>query len=987
MDRFPRRLRPFRAVLVLLGLLAAAECAARETVLRIALPGAYAPQVRQLAAAPPRCVDPPPACKPGLCAEEERACLRYRYAVGSDYQVLDWLQNGKVDGAVVPATTLELLKRALGDAFEAEFLVDRKLPLSALELRGYRLALNGDRGGLPLRDAQAELDALLRDLLDGQPRDDVVVDLPSHLSPVVPELFARARAAAEAKPGAEAASRHALMRALLPRLRFAAGAPARSPLRLRLSEEDGGPLADVMLVRRLALPEPLGKAESRLPPPGAAAAFLDDLAQARSGATKQDALHRFAAGNYVSESAGWRSRMRFSFTLDELHGILRSHAAPDTLEDEGIALVLTGGGVKAAWQTKLVDHLYGQGYLRNVFAPGEPDPQAVPVKYVVGTSGGALLGIFVASLDNAYPPPQLSTKLWYQHDENGVAQRLLSSADVFPLVDLMRWLSFVWCMVLFTAVCALLSLYLRRVRGYAPATVCDEASRFWRLSLPWLAVLAGTPWLLVYVNGRHGAEHIPAIQGGFYFVYLLIGVYSDHRFVVRAAPRQVRPGWPPLLLGLAGAGLVLAALFSDRVDPPIVPIGPFSLTLPALIACIGVLLACLAFHWWLSRSARWVEPVAREALPAFAFLVGVCAASYVLLFAATRLGLASMFELTSGFWMVLGAAALLASAASAWLAFGARVPWIRRRFDYLLAAHPSRCSDRLHWISSARYSRIILGLTAGWVWWNLIVAPGLYGNGNAQHYFQAAARNVFGERAVGAGAPTDLDVAFRAFYAAPVTALEKGVERYVMFQPREAYEPGAKGTQLAGYRSWLSIANDPRWLTIDSAEAQRSLVMRVAFASGSPFPVFPAHRIALPGIGEELLVDGGYAHNVPVEASKRLGARRVLVINSSPRAEPAAAQAGEGGFRYVGNLTWLLRGIIPYLYERSQVEDALSAEDLLVGLVAPSADPHGWPFLTDFRDEVIERLFAEAEKDRALRIGTIENWGRPAFTRRAVPAP
>jgi len=31
----------------------------------------------------------------------------------------------------------------------------------------------------------------------------------------------------------------------------------------------------------------------------------------------------------------------------------------------------------------------------------------------------------------------------------------------------------------------------------------------------------------------------------------------------------------------------------------------------------------------------------------------------------------------------------------------------------------------------------------------------------------------------------------------------------------------------------------------------------------------------------------------------------------------------------------MLRWIVPYLYERSQVEDALSAEDLLVALIAP----------------------------------------------------
>jgi hypothetical protein len=125
---------------------------------------------------------------------------------------------------------------------------------------------------------------------------------------------------------------------------------------------------------------------------------------------------------------------------------------------------------------------------------------------------------------------------------------------------------------------------------------------------------------------------------------------------------------------------------------------------------------------------------------------------------------------------------------------------------------------------------------------------------------------------------------------------------------------------------------------------------------------------------------------VPVEAGKRLGARRVLVINSSPREPAAQPEAGGRRFRYVGNLTWMLRWIIPYLYERSQVEDALSAEDLIVALIAPSASPRGWPFLTDFRAEVISRMFEESEKDQTLRIGSIENWGRPAFTRRP-PAP
>lgn len=972
MDRLLRRLRPLPPVLVALGLLAATPCAARDTVLRVGLPHAYEREVQARTGAQKRCLDP------------GAECIRYRYALGSDYQLLEWLQNGKIDGAVVPAMTLELVRRTVGSRFENEFLVDAQLPLNDMPLRRYRMALRAEREGLPLADAQAQLEGLFQALLAGGRGEDTVVDLASHLSAGVPELFGRVQAWMRAHPDRGADPRHtldAVMGRLVARLRFAAGGAAGVPLHLVLAEEPGGPLAHVFLVRRLALPRALSTRESRMPPLAAERGFLDYLAGAAKAAAPESELRRFAAGNYVSESTGWRSRFRFAFTLDELHGILRSHAAPDPADDDGIALVLTGGGVKAAYQTRLIDHLYGGGYLHNRFAPGEPDPASVPVKYVVGTSGGALLGIFVASLDDSYPRPQLSTRLWHRH-ENGEPGPPLSSGDVFPALDLMRWLSLVWCMVLFTGVCALTSLYLRGGRAGAPAQAGDAGSRFWRISLWWVVLLAATPWLLAFMNGEYGAEHIPAIQGAFYFVFLLIAIYSDNRLVVRQAPRRVESAWPPAALGAGGIALLAGALLADRENPAIVRVLDFSITRPALIACLGVLLVFLGLHWWLARCAPRLEPVPRQALPAFALMAGVCVLSYAVLFGVVWLGFGSTFELTPEFWIALSAAALAVSAALAYLAYGRGVPLLRQRFDFLLAAHPSRCGGGSHWISTARYSRMILFFTLGWAWWNLIVAPGLYGNQNALGYFQAAARNVFGESAVGKGGDTSLEVTFRAFYAAPVTALDKGIERYVMFQPPQAYAPGASGAALGGYRSWLSVSNDPRWITIDNAQAQRELLIRVAFASGSPFPVFPAHRIKLPGLEEELLVDGGYAHNVPVEAAKRLGARRVLVINSSPREPVAAAPEGEPRLRYVGNLTWMLRWIIPYLYERSQVEDALSAEDLIVALVAPSASPRGWPFLTDFRDHVIDRMFKESEKDRLLRIGSIENWGRPAFTRR-----
>lgn len=112
------------------------------------------------------------------------------------------------------------------------------------------------------------------------------------------------------------------------------------------------------------------------------------------------------------------------------------------------------------------------------------------------------------------------------------------------------------------------------------------------------------------------------------------------------------------------------------------------------------------------------------------------------------------------------------------------------------------------------------------------------------------------------------------------------------------------------------------------------------------------------------------------------------MINSSPR-EPLVQSSGqETRFEAIGNLTWMLRWLIPYFYERSQIEDALSAEDIVVASVAPSASPDGWPFLTDFQSHVIERMFKEPEDDRPRRIGSIESWGNPSrrFATQATPA-
>ena len=90
----------------------------------------------------------------------------------------------------------------------------------------------------------------------------------------------------------------------------------------------------------------------------------------------------------------------FQFTLEESIRLIRSHQ--ESSQQSALALVLPGGGVKAAYQTPVVERLYSHRHLINSQAtlPFEHDKEPLKVEAVIGTSGGALLGYFVARLDS-----------------------------------------------------------------------------------------------------------------------------------------------------------------------------------------------------------------------------------------------------------------------------------------------------------------------------------------------------------------------------------------------------------------------------------------------------------------------------------------------------------------------------------------------------------------------------------------------------------
>ena len=131
-------------------------------------------------------------------------------------------------------------------------------------------------------------------------------------------------------------------------------------------------------------------------------------------------VHAFRRKNYGVKETGTRIRHRFLFSIDEIWNVLNRQT--DSTMDHGIALILTGGGVKAAYQTRLIDQLYNQDYLVNAVTESRlPEGQfgTLPVKHVIGTSGGALLWAFVAAIKNEDKPLALSKLLWQKSVNNG----------------------------------------------------------------------------------------------------------------------------------------------------------------------------------------------------------------------------------------------------------------------------------------------------------------------------------------------------------------------------------------------------------------------------------------------------------------------------------------------------------------------------------------------------------------------------------------
>ena len=557
----------------------------------------------------------------GRCAGQRR--LQVNIAIGNDYQILDWLGQGLVDMAVIPDLTLYLLGRDGVELREVQSLDGRAGDLltpataSRLRSRGY-----GPGGWTERPDPAGDFERFRWQLwcgaIAGPPAGrcsamakgpEHRIALASHLStagflrPVADTarwLAARRAEAGEEDETVDRQRTDAFWTAFFQHARFTFGGDLPEGTRPTpglveiASEEipasaDGPPLRDHLVITAKAA-EPLFRPEAfkamkcRLP--AELAALLSDPPAAF--------LPMLSPEPYF----GVRT---FGFTVEEGLGLLRQHQA--TTGRARLALVLPGGGVKSVYQSRLLDALYGAGYLKNSLTQSLPTASASPlnVDYVIGTSGGALLGYFVSRLAEK-GPWTLSEVLW----RNGTGQ-VLDSTDIFGWTDLPRYLTVI---AIFGVFAGLLTIASMVQRSHIPVSwTRRETAVRWRLALAVWPLLLAIPLLVRWVNGEHSQEHIPVVEGLFYALCASLVMFADQCLIHRQEERREGEPWLhfawPLALGsvlvalplLAPRGVERQTRWIDHDEPLL------DLSWRSLLICSGVLVLLVAAVFWVTGRA------------------------------------------------------------------------------------------------------------------------------------------------------------------------------------------------------------------------------------------------------------------------------------------------------------------------------------------------------------------------------------------------
>ncbi|MEM7480000.1 MAG: patatin-like phospholipase family protein [Acidobacteriota bacterium] len=471
----------------------------------------------------------------------------------------------------------------------------------------------------------------------------------------------------------------------------------------------------------------------------------------------------------------------------------------------------------------------------------------------------------------------------------------------------------------------------------------------------------------------------------FFLGFLLVALLLLLRELVPDRFEQPLAGGP-----VAGYLLLTSTVILSLTRPVgVCDLGPNLMAPSGLGLSIGALmvsLGSLVFFAGLiavvfTSDRRYVIARRDDLFAGLAVAVGHILLVYLVLIGGAFVGGLSNLELTWGFWLRLIVVAFAWSVLLVTLGLFGRIPYLQRGLKFLASMHPNGALVKRRLLRVAGIAFLAL------VWWNLTVAPAIYGNRKARSYLEAAIARFDRQEAP---RPARLNTRFLV----PTNVLDQsevGSESepdgasestyFFLFSPGEpALSPG----DGSGAR-WLSYGTDFSGTASENPDilTDRELLEKVIMASGSPFPIFPATRIdGLPGNDETYwMIDGGFSSLVPVDAALNAENEQILIVHSThPLGHPRAPSSFGGLLKKVpGNLTQNLGRLPAHLFGASQRVDQISRRESLVISLAPPQRRTPWPPLFDFRKRTVDCLIHWAEEDLDERIGLVESWGQPNF--------
>jgi phosphoserine phosphatase/predicted acylesterase/phospholipase RssA len=950
--------------------------------------------------------------------------LQFELTLGNYYQIWSWFRSGQIDAAIVSPFVAMLLERDSQALSVLEFS-EGDDPAAHYPV----VAATGRWHDEPLAGVNHYLLALLDAAGKGELESDAVrskikelrsafrFDLVSHLSSsgfIMPLLYVQEWLDTPARADLDEDVKGRFWRLLFENMHLTlahGGMPADRPVSTikfsykrsedgsRASNEPFGPWVpykagrlpldvpsipnDVLVVRRQIAEEAVGREgidRTRLAEQFTSAEIQERFRAQKGnyrevrwfnpavqGPFRQEVNRLFSHQVKNAELAylnvRWFERGLFDFTIDETMAFLRQDQ--ENSQVSRLAVVLSGGGVKSLYQTVLLDHLYGFGpnsprQIRNYdeapFKSVGPTPRnsagALTAHTIIGTSGGAMLAFFASQA------PQI-----------GPLQPIVeatSEKQLFPNTDLPRLLSILVLLALLQFVLLVIKVFKWWDYG-EPASDPDQKPGSGMVgTIGGLLIVIGAA-AIVTTRSEH-METLPLTEVVF-FIMTGIAVHFGITCVSvadkAAASRQVALE-RLALLGLAFGIqlLVISVALRYFLEPEPEALNQVNSLRLSVLASAGVFVIAAGLLSGVA-AGRWGFTMqgVRNYLAALAVVILVIILTFLPLIVLTLAGLGTLLELTWLYWVALTLATVAASLGVLYFAHVSRMYPLCFIHDGVVELMRSRPG-----VLRTTMATTLVGVFAFCIGcWLFLVAPAVYSNVNAVKAFSEALppdqlwTNRFRSNLVVTG------TLLRKAHCSPTDTVNEG-GLYFCFE-------GTEGCGKPGHGQWQVFRRPVPARAVDAV-----------FASGSAFPVFPPHRAHLPNGCEVRLIDGGYAHNVPLEAAAMSDARQVLILNASPDPLDTEMQPQTGWRRFLretrlegGQLVRSSPDVISFMFARAQELDRNIGGGLVVASLTPRPGNGWWPFLLDFRASVRQKMIATAKRDieQDRRIGHVLSWGRP----------